>query len=82
MELTPGEERVLRAICACYGPLGISALGVSKSLNISRNTVSTIAQTLVRKGYCVSERVGMRVYLKPTPSALAACSNGEIAKAG
>ena len=70
-DITAGEERVLRAICESHGPLGIAALGLSKSLGVSRNQVSATATSLERKGYCTRERVGMRIFLYPTAAGLA-----------
>jgi DNA-binding MarR family transcriptional regulator len=71
MEVTPGEERVLRAICQSSSPLGVGALGLARSLGVTRNTVSTIAVTLERKGYCTRERIGMRIFLRASPAGLA-----------
>jgi DNA-binding MarR family transcriptional regulator len=76
-EITPSEERVLRAICASCGPLGVAALGLSRALGVTRNTVSTTAVNLERKGYCTRERVGMRIFLRPTAAGLAMAARAE-----
>lgn len=70
-DITAGEERVLRAMCESHAPLGIAALGLSRSLGVSRNQVSATATNLERKGYCTRERVGVRIYLHPTAAGLA-----------
>jgi DNA-binding MarR family transcriptional regulator len=80
-EITPSEERVLRAICASCGPLGVAALGLSRALGVTRNTVSTTAVNLERKGYCTRERVGMRIFLRPTAAGLAMAARAEHAEA-
>jgi DNA-binding MarR family transcriptional regulator len=70
-EITDGEKRLLIALCAKDSPLGVGALGLSRLLGVARNTVSTVAATLEKKGFCTRERVGMRIYLRPTPAGLA-----------
>lgn len=71
MDITAAEERLLRVLCASYGPLGATPVGLAKALGITPNSVSTAAKSLERKGFCTRERVGMRIYLRPTQTGLA-----------
>jgi DNA-binding IclR family transcriptional regulator len=64
------EERVLLAICANCGPLGVEAIKLSKALDLHQSTVSFAAAALARKGYCTREQVGMRVFWRPTSAAV------------
>jgi DNA-binding MarR family transcriptional regulator len=68
--LTPAEARFVRALYA-GGPMGIAARGLSRMMGISAGTVRNLAALVEQKGFCTRERYGMRVFLRPTPLALA-----------
>jgi DNA-binding MarR family transcriptional regulator len=67
-DLTPAEARLVRAVCSS-GPLGIAPLGLARVLGVTSATVGNLSVIVERKGFCVRERYGMRVFLRPTPSA-------------
>ena len=69
-DLTPAEARFVRALCT-GGPLGITAIGLSRALGVTTATVGNLAGIVERKGFCTRERYGMRVFLRPTTVALA-----------
>ena len=69
-DLTPAEARFVRALCT-GGPLGIAALGLSRALGVTTTTIANLSLIVERKGFCIRERFGMRVFLRPTSAALA-----------
>lgn len=69
-DLTPSEVRFVRALCNS-GPLGIAPLGIARALSVTTSTVGNLSAEVERKGFCIRERFGMRVFLKPTGAALA-----------
>ena len=73
--LTPSEARFVAALCKS-GPLGIAPLGLARALGVTSATVGNLSVIVEGKGFCTRERYGMRVFLRPTPAALAfAASN-------
>ena len=76
-DLTAAESRLIRTLCTA-GPMGISPTGLSKALGLSTTTVINLSVTVERKGFCSRERYGMRIFLRPTPTALAYVADGEV----
>jgi DNA-binding MarR family transcriptional regulator len=69
-DLTPAEVRFVIALRGA-GPLGTPPTGLARALGITPAAVGTLSYTIERKGYCTRERYGMRIFLRPTPQALA-----------
>jgi DNA-binding MarR family transcriptional regulator len=69
-DLTPAEVRFVIALRGA-GPLGTPPTGLARALGITAAAVGTLSYAIERKGYCTRERYGMRVFLRPTPQALA-----------
>lgn len=69
-DLTPAEVRFVVALRGA-GPLGTPPTGLARVLGITPAAVGTLSYTIERKGYCTRERYGMRIFLRPTPQALA-----------
>jgi DNA-binding MarR family transcriptional regulator len=68
-DLTNAEMRFVLALCSA-GPLGMTPTGLSKVLGLSTSTIGNLSLTIERKGFCMRERHGMRIYLRPTQAAL------------
>jgi DNA-binding MarR family transcriptional regulator len=68
--LTPAEARFVRALCGS-GPLGIAPLGLARSLGLTSTTIVNLSVAAERKGFCTRERYGMRIFLRPTSTAVA-----------
>jgi DNA-binding MarR family transcriptional regulator len=69
-DLTPAEVRFVVALRGA-GPLGTPPTGLARVLGITPAAVGTLSYAIERKGYCTRERYGMRIFLRPTPQALA-----------
>ena len=69
-DLTPAEVRFVIALRGA-GPLGTPPTGLARALGITPAAVGTLSYAIERKGYCTRERYGMRIFLRPTPQALA-----------
>ena len=69
-DLTPAEVRFVIALRGA-GPLGTPPTGLARELGITPAAVGTLSYAIERKGYCIRERYGMRIFLRPTPQALA-----------
>lgn len=69
-DLTPSETRFVQALCGA-GPLGIPPLGLARALGVTPATVGNLSTIVERKGFCIRERYGMRIFLRPTSTALA-----------
>ena len=69
-EITATEQKVLRAICVSSGTLGVAASVITELLGVGRETLGTASKRLESKGLCTRERVGARVYLRPTRAGL------------
>lgn len=69
-DLTPSETRFVQALCGA-GPLGIPPLGLARALGVTAATVGNLSTIVERKGFCTRERYGMRIFLRPTNTALA-----------
>jgi DNA-binding MarR family transcriptional regulator len=69
-DLTPSETRFVQALCGA-GPLGIPPLGLARALGVTPATVGNLSTIVERKGFCTRERYGMRIFLRPTSTALA-----------
>jgi DNA-binding MarR family transcriptional regulator len=69
-DLTPAEVRFVIALRGA-GPLGTPPTGLARVLGITPAAVGTLSYAIERKGYCTRERYGMRIFLRPTPQALA-----------
>jgi len=69
-DLTPAEVRFVIALRGA-GPLGTPPTGLARALGITAAAVGTLSYAIERKGYCTRERYGMRIFLRPTPQALA-----------
>ena len=69
-DLTPSEARFVRALCGS-GPLGMPPLGMARTLGVTSATVINLSVAVERKGFCIRERFGMRIFLRPTSTALA-----------
>ena len=69
-DLTPAEVRFGGARRGA-GPLGTPPTGLARVLGITPAAVGTLSYAIERKGYCTRERYGMRIFLRPTPQALA-----------
>jgi DNA-binding MarR family transcriptional regulator len=84
-DLTPAEVRFVMALRGA-GPLGTPPTGLARALGITAAAVGTLSFAIERKGYCTRERYGMRIFLRPTPQALALVDtlppNGLVASSG
>jgi DNA-binding MarR family transcriptional regulator len=84
-DLTPAEVRFVMALRGA-GPLGTPPTGLARALGITAAAVGTLSFAIERKGYCTRERYGMRIFLRPTPQALALAEalppNGLVASSG
>ena len=69
-DLTPAEVRFVRALSGA-GPLGTPPTGLARVLGITAAAVGNLSFGIERKGYCTRERYGMRIFLRPTPQAIA-----------
>jgi DNA-binding MarR family transcriptional regulator len=74
-DLTPAEVRFVVALRGA-GPLGTPPTGLARVLGITPAAVGTLSYAIERKGYCTRERYGMRIFLRPTPQALALAQAG------
>ena len=74
-DLTPAEVRFVIALRGA-GPLGTPPTGLARALGITPAAVGTLSYAIERKGYCTRERYGMRIFLRPTPQALALVDMG------
>jgi DNA-binding MarR family transcriptional regulator len=74
-DLTPAEVRFVIALRGA-GPLGTPPTGLARALGITPAAVGTLSYAIERKGYCTRERYGMRIFLRPTPQALALTEGG------
>lgn len=74
-DLTPAEVRFVIALRGA-GPLGTPPTGLARALGITPAAVGTLSYAIERKGYCTRERYGMRIFLRPTPQALALADLG------
>lgn len=68
--LTVAEARFVRALCGS-GPLGVAPKGLARALGLTTTTVVNLSVATERKGFCLRERYGMRIFLRPTADALA-----------
>lgn len=69
-DLTPSETRFVQALCGA-GPLGIAPIGLARALGVTAATVGNLSTIVERKGFCTRERYGMRIFLRPTSTAVA-----------
>ena len=75
-DLTPAEVRFVIALRGA-GPLGTPPTGLARALGITPAAVGTLSYAIERKGYCTRERYGMRIFLRPTPQALALADSAQ-----